>query len=71
MISQSKNICKILKRTGPVIANSFFQAKFLSDAWPGAGVLMTAPLGVCFLPAFLCLGLAPVVLGLLGQLDIF
>jgi len=36
-----------------------------------AGVLMTAPLGVCFLPAFLCLGLAPVVVGLLGRLDIF
>ena len=36
-----------------------------------AGVLMTAPLGVCFLPAFLCLGLAPVVVGLLGQLDLF
>lgn len=36
-----------------------------------AGVLMTAPLGICFLPAFLCLGLAPVVVGLLGQLDIW
>jgi hypothetical protein len=36
-----------------------------------AGVLMTAPLGLCFLPAFLCLGLAPVVVGLLGQLHIF
>ncbi len=36
-----------------------------------AGVLMTAPLGICFLPAFLCLGLAPVIVGLLGQLDIF
>lgn len=36
-----------------------------------AGVAMTAPLGVCFLPAFLCLGLAPVVLGLLAQLHIF
>ena len=36
-----------------------------------AGVLMTAPLGICFLPAFLCLGLAPVVIGLLGQLHIF
>ncbi len=35
-----------------------------------AGVLMTAPLGVCFLPAFLCLGLAPVVLGLLERLTI-
>jgi len=36
-----------------------------------AGVLMTAPLGLCFLPAFLCVGLAPVVVGLLGRLDIF
>ncbi|WP_395729147.1 type II secretion system F family protein [Nakamurella sp.] len=36
-----------------------------------AGVVMTAPLGVCFLPAFLCLGLAPVVLGLLERLSIF
>ncbi len=35
-----------------------------------AGVLMTAPLGICFLPAFLCLGLAPVVLGLLERLTI-
>ncbi len=36
-----------------------------------AGVLMTAPLGVCFLPAFLCLGLAPVIIGLLGTLHVF
>lgn len=36
-----------------------------------AGVAMTAPLGLCFLPAFLCLGLAPVVLGLLARLDVF
>lgn len=36
-----------------------------------AGVAMTAPLAVCFLPAFLCLGLAPVVLGLLDSLSIF
>ncbi len=36
-----------------------------------AGVAMTAPLGLCFLPAFLCLGLAPVVAGLLSTLDIF
>jgi len=32
---------------------------------------MTAPLGLCFLPAFLFVGLAPVVVGLLGRLDIF
>jgi len=33
-----------------------------------AGVLMVAPLAICFLPAFLCLGLAPVVIGLVGDL---
>ncbi|MEO6880651.1 MAG: hypothetical protein ABI181_06810 [Mycobacteriaceae bacterium] len=29
-----------------------------------AAVLVTGPLGLCFLPAFLCLGVVPVVLGL-------
>lgn len=33
-----------------------------------AGVLVTAPLGLCFLPSFLCLGVLPVVLGLADQL---
>lgn len=33
-----------------------------------AGVLVTGPLGLCFLPAFLCLGIAPVVLGLANEL---
>ena len=33
-----------------------------------AAVLIAAPLGVCFLPSFLCLGLAPVIIGLLGEL---
>ncbi|WP_232240928.1 type II secretion system F family protein [Kutzneria sp. 744] len=33
-----------------------------------AAVLITGPLGLCFLPAFLCLGIVPVVLGLAGQL---
>ncbi|WP_043255161.1 type II secretion system F family protein [Streptomyces sp. Tu6071] len=33
-----------------------------------AGVLVTAPLGLCFLPAFLLLGVAPVLLGLAGEL---
>ncbi len=32
-----------------------------------AGVLITAPLGLCFLPAFLVLGVAPVVIGLAGE----
>ncbi|EME64240.1 hypothetical protein H074_02700 [Amycolatopsis decaplanina DSM 44594] len=34
-----------------------------------AGVLLAAPIGLCFLPAFLCLGVLPVVLGLTGRLD--
>ncbi len=36
-----------------------------------ASVLMAAPLGLCFLPAFICLGLAPVVIALVGTLGIF
>ena len=33
-----------------------------------AGVLVTGPLGLCFLPAFLALGIVPVVIGLAGPL---
>jgi hypothetical protein len=33
-----------------------------------AGVLATAPLGVCFLPAYLLVGVAPVVIGLAGAI---
>jgi pilus assembly protein TadC len=33
-----------------------------------AGVLITGPLGLCFLPAFFCLGVVPVVIGLAEQL---
>ncbi len=33
-----------------------------------AAVLISAPLGACFLPAFLCLGVAPVVVGLANGL---
>ncbi len=32
-----------------------------------AGVLAMAPLGLCFLPAFVCLGVVPVVLGIAHQ----
>lgn len=32
-----------------------------------AGVLIAGPLGLCFLPAFVCLGVAPVVAGLAGR----
>ncbi|RFU22226.1 type II secretion system F family protein [Geodermatophilus marinus] len=32
-----------------------------------AGVWVLAPLGVCFLPAFLCLGVVPLVIGIAGD----
>ncbi|WP_066907750.1 type II secretion system F family protein [Millisia brevis] len=33
-----------------------------------AGVLIAGPLGLCFLPAFVCIGIVPVVLGLVDGL---
>ena len=39
-----------------------------SQAARQAGVLAVAPLGLCFLPAFVLLGVVPVVLGLAGPL---
>ncbi|RKT52136.1 type II secretion system F family protein [Saccharothrix australiensis] len=35
-----------------------------------AAVLVAGPLALCFLPAFLCLGVLPVVLGLAGQVSV-
>ena len=32
-----------------------------------ASVLIAGPLGLCFLPAFVCLGIVPVVAGLAGE----
>lgn len=32
-----------------------------------AGVLIAGPLGLCYLPAFVCLGIVPVVVGLAGD----
>ncbi|NLE80246.1 MAG: type II secretion system F family protein [Rhodococcus sp.] len=32
-----------------------------------AGVLISGPLGLCFLPAFICLGIVPVVIGLASE----
>ena len=32
-----------------------------------AGVLIAGPLGLCFLPAFVCVGIIPVVAGLAGE----
>ncbi|MCH9734166.1 MAG: type II secretion system F family protein [Actinomycetia bacterium] len=33
-----------------------------------ASVLIAAPLGLCYLPAFLCLGVVPVIAGLTGEI---
>ncbi|MPZ82056.1 MAG: secretion system protein [Actinophytocola sp.] len=35
-----------------------------------AGVLIAAPLGLCFLPAFVCLGIVPIIAGLAGRLSL-
>lgn len=35
-----------------------------------AGVLIAAPLGLCFLPAFVCLGIVPIIAGLAGKLSL-
>lgn len=40
-----------------------------SAAAERAGVLIAGPLGLCFLPAFVCVGIVPVVIGLAG--DVF
>jgi pilus assembly protein TadC len=39
-----------------------------SEAARRVGVLVVAPLGLCFLPAFILLGIVPVVVGLAGPL---
>lgn len=33
-----------------------------------AGVLIAGPLGLCFLPSFVCLGIVPIVAGLAGEM---
>ena len=38
-----------------------------SAASERAGVLIAGPLGLCFLPAFICLGIVPVIAGLTGE----
>lgn len=35
-----------------------------------AGVMIAAPLGLCFLPAFVCLGIVPVIAGLARQISL-
>jgi pilus assembly protein TadC len=43
----------------------------VTDRAARAGVAMTAPLAVCFLPAFLCLGLAPTVIGMVTSIHLW
>ncbi|NLG46516.1 type II secretion system F family protein [Gordonia sp. (in: high G+C Gram-positive bacteria)] len=38
------------------------------EAAERAGVKISGPLGLCFLPAFVCLGIVPVVIGLASEL---
>lgn len=38
-----------------------------SAAAERAGVIIAGPLGLCFLPSFVCLGIVPVVVGLAGD----
>jgi len=42
-------------------------ARDASAAAQRAGVLIAGPLGLCFLPAFVCVGVVPVVIGLAGE----
>lgn len=42
-------------------------ARDASAAAQRAGVLIAGPLGLCFLPAFVCVGIVPVVIGLAGE----
>lgn len=44
------------------------QARAAKDRAGRAGVLMTGPVGLCFLPAFLAVGVVPVVISLAGHL---
>ncbi len=62
--------------SGIRLAGAFAQlaAEVRTDAEAGAearahraGVLAVAPLGLCFLPAFVCLGIIPVVVGIAGH----
>ncbi|MGL6236986.1 MAG: type II secretion system F family protein [Segniliparus sp.] len=60
-------------RSGAALADGLVElaaavrADALDQATAGAGragVLLAGPLGLCFLPAFLCLGVIPVIIGL-------
>ncbi len=44
------------------------QARTAAARAQRAQVLITAPVGLCFLPAFLAVGVAPVVIGLAARL---
>lgn len=56
---------QVTRLTGELRAR---RARAASTRARRAAVLVTGPLGLCFLPAFLAVGVAPVVMGLAGSL---
>lgn len=81
-ISQDKNVDALLRlarrsaSSGTALAHgvaelagqSRHDASAAADAAAErASVLVAGPLGLCYLPAFLCLGIVPVVVGLAGD----
>ncbi|QPP10689.1 hypothetical protein G4Z16_13975 [Streptomyces bathyalis] len=58
-------VAEVTRLTGELRARRARQASARARR---AAVLVTGPLGLCFLPAFLAVGVAPVVMGLAGSL---
>ncbi|SCK47545.1 type II secretion system F family protein [Streptomyces sp. WMMB 322] len=58
-------VAQVTRLTGELRAR---RARHASARARRAAVLVTGPLGLCFLPAFLAVGVAPVVMGLAGSL---
>lgn len=59
----------LAEAAGTIAAELRIEAQHAAEAGAQrAGVLITGPLGLCFLPAFLCLGVVPVVIGLATRL---
>jgi pilus assembly protein TadC len=76
---QSRALLRLARRSaasGAALADSVAElavesrhdaARAADAAAERAGVVIAGPLGVCFLPAFICLGVVPVVAGLAGD----
>ena len=76
---QSRALLRLARRSaasGAALADSVAElavesrhdaARAADAAAERAGVVIAGPLGICFLPAFICLGVVPVVAGLAGN----